>query len=50
LEAEAVTEEPAPQPAQPLNYLLVAAVGMGFGAAVTPLAENWYRRLSSKDE
>jgi len=50
METGAVTDEPAPQPAQPLNYLLVAAVGMGFGAAVTPLAENWYRRLSSKDE
>jgi hypothetical protein len=49
MEADAVIEEPAPQPAQPLNYLLVAAVGMGFGAAVTPVAENWYRRLGSKD-
>ena len=48
-EEGAIIEEPAPQPAQPLNYLLVAAVGMGFGAAVTPVAENWYRRLSSKD-
>jgi predicted CXXCH cytochrome family protein len=48
-EEGAVVEEPAPQPAQPLNYLLVAAVGMGFGAAVTPVAENWYHRLRSKD-
>ena len=49
MEEGAVIEDPAPQPAQPLNYLLVAAVGMGFGAAVTPVAENWYRRLFSKD-
>ena len=49
VEEGAVIEDPAPQPAQPLNYLLVAAVGMGFGAAVTPVAENWYRRLSSRD-
>lgn len=45
----AVAEEPAPQPAQPLNYLLIAAVSMGFGVAVTPFAESWYRRLASKD-
>jgi hypothetical protein len=44
-EEGAVIAQPAPQPAQPLNYLLVAAVGMGFGAAVTPVAENWFRRL-----
>jgi anti-sigma factor RsiW len=49
MEEGAVIEDPAPQPAQPLNYLLVAAVGMGFGAAVTPVAENWYRRFSAKD-
>jgi hypothetical protein len=49
MEEGAVIEDPAPQPAQPLNYMLVAAVGMGFGAAVTPVAENWYRRFSSKD-
>jgi predicted CXXCH cytochrome family protein len=50
LEPGAVIAQPAPQPAQPLNYLLVAAVGMGFGAAVTPVAENWFRRLGSKKE
>jgi formate-dependent nitrite reductase cytochrome c552 subunit len=45
-----VIDEPAPQPAQPLNYLLVAAVGMGFGAAVTPVAENAFRRFGSKKD
>jgi hypothetical protein len=44
-----VIGEPAPQPAKPLNYLLVAAVGMGFGMAVTPFAESWHRRFMSKD-
>lgn len=50
LDGAPIIEEPAPQPAQPLNYFLVAAVGMGFGAAVTPVAENWYRRFSSRDK
>jgi formate-dependent nitrite reductase cytochrome c552 subunit len=49
-EEGAVVDQPAPQPAQPLNYLLVAAVGMGFGAAVTPVAENWFRRLFSRKD
>ena len=49
IEDGVVIEAPAAQPAQSLNYLLVAAVGMGFGAVVTPVAENWYRRFSSKD-
>lgn len=44
-----VIEEPAPQPAKPFNYLIIAAVGMGFGMAVTPFAESWYRRFMSKD-
>lgn len=48
--SEMVAEEPAPQPVQPLNYLLVAAVGMGFGAAVTPIAENWFQRLTHKKD
>jgi hypothetical protein len=39
-----IEEEPQAQPAQPLNYLLVAAVGMGFGMAVTPWAESLYSR------
>jgi len=47
--SQPVHEEPSPQPAQPLNYLLIAAVGMGFGAAVTPFAEGWYRRVINKD-
>lgn len=49
MENGAVVEQPAPQPAQPLNYLLVAAVGMGFGAAVTPVAESGFRRFFPKD-
>lgn len=44
-----VIEEPAPQPAKPFNYLIIAAVGMGFGMAITPFAEGWYRRFTSKD-
>lgn len=44
-----VNEQPAPQPAKPFNYLIIAAVGMGFGVAVTPFAEGWYRRFVSKD-
>lgn len=49
MEDGAIIEEPPQQPAQPLNYLLVAAVGMGFGAAVTPVAEKWYHRFFSRD-
>lgn len=44
-----VVDEPAPQPAKPFNYLIIAAVGMGFGVALTPFAESWYRRFVSKD-
>lgn len=44
-----VNAEPASQPSRPFNYLIVAAVGMGFGMAFTPFAENWYRRFVSKD-
>jgi predicted CXXCH cytochrome family protein len=47
-EEGAIIDEPAPQPAQPFNYVLVAAVGMGFGAAVTPVAEGWFRRFGSR--
>jgi predicted CXXCH cytochrome family protein len=42
-------DEPERAEAGPFNYLVVAAVGMGFGIAVTPWAEKWYRRLISKD-
>jgi hypothetical protein len=35
-----VIGDPAPQPAKPLNYLIIAAVGMGFGMAITPFAES----------
>ena len=42
-------DEPPAQPAKPLNYLVIAAVGMGFGVAVTPFAESWYRRFLAKD-
>jgi predicted CXXCH cytochrome family protein len=44
-----VNDQPAPAPVQPLNYLIVAVVGVGFGAAVTPWAERVYRRLFRKD-
>jgi hypothetical protein len=44
-----VDEEAPPQPAKPFNYLIIAAVGMGFGVAVTPFAEGWYRRFVKKD-
>ncbi len=43
-----VIEEPAPQPAKPFNYLIIAAVGMGFGMAVTPFAESW--KCSGSDQ
>ncbi len=39
-----INQEPQAQPVQPLNYLLVAAVGMGFGMAITPWAESFYSR------
>ncbi len=45
-----VVAEPAQQTARPLNYLLVAAVGMGFGVAVTPHMEGLIRRVTSRDE
>lgn len=44
-----IAEEPVQPPTQPLNYLLIAAVGMGFGMAVTPFAEGWYRRMVNRD-
>lgn len=44
-----VAEQPPASPTQPYHYLLVAAVGMGFGVAVTPVAEGWLRRRNSKD-
>lgn len=49
LESPVLEEEPVPPPTQPLNYLIVAAVGMGFGMAITPVAENWIRRTVSRD-
>jgi hypothetical protein len=44
-----VNSQPTPAPAQPLNYLVIAVVGIGFGAAMTPWAERVYRRLLGKD-
>ena len=44
-----VNGEPTPSPAQPLNYLIIAVVGIGFGAALTPWAERVYRRLVGKE-
>jgi len=49
MNSESLIEEPASQPVQSLNYLVVAAVGMGFGVAATPFAESWYRRLTKRD-
>ena len=46
---QTVDEEPPTQPVQSINYILVAIAGMGFGMALTPYAENWYKRLVSKD-
>jgi hypothetical protein len=48
-EVPVVSEEPTSSSPNPLNYLLIAAVGMGFGVAITPLAEGWFRRLANKD-
>ena len=42
-------DEPEPTEAGPFNYLVVAVVGMGFGIAVTPWVEKYYRRVVSKD-
>jgi len=49
MDPQIVADEPSPQPAQPINYLLVAAVGAGFGAAMMPVAEGWLRRKGSKE-
>ncbi len=46
---EVITTEPDPAPASPANYLLVAAVGLTFGIAVSPVAESWYGRIVKKD-
>jgi hypothetical protein len=43
-----VNTEPDPPPSNPLNYLLIAAVGITFGIALTPLAETWYRRFVNR--
>jgi predicted CXXCH cytochrome family protein len=45
-----VTSNPEPQPAQPFTYLIVAAVGLVFGIAVTPWAEEWYRQVLGRSE
>jgi hypothetical protein len=44
-----MTSEPDSAPASPLNYLLVAVVGLTFGMAVSPVAENWYGRFFKRD-
>lgn len=44
-----ISSEPDSGPASPLNYLLVAAVGLTFGMAVSPVAENWYGRFVNRD-
>ena len=48
-EAPVIAEEPMSPPTQPYHYLLVAAVGMGFGIAVTPVAEGLITKKNSKD-
>ena len=45
----AMSSEPDSAPASPLNYLLVAAVGLTFGVAVSPVAESWYGRFINRD-
>lgn len=45
-----VNSNPEPAPAQPLYYLLVAAVGLGFGIAVTPWAEDLFRRFNGNGQ
>lgn len=44
-----LTDSPEETEPGPFNYLVVAVVGMGFGVAVTPWVEKYYRRLVSKD-
>lgn len=46
---EIVTSEPEQATASPVNYLFVAAVGLTFGVAVSPVAENWYGRFLKRD-
>jgi len=46
---DVVTSEPEQAPASPMNYLFVAAVGLTFGVAVSPVAENWYGRFIKRD-
>ena len=43
-----LSNEPDPTLPQPINYLLVAAVGMGFGIAITPWAESRFRQIKAK--
>ena len=46
---EIITSEPNPAPASPVNYVFVAVVGMTFGVVVSPVAENWYGRITKRD-
>ncbi len=48
-EGATISAEPEAAPSSPLNYLLIAAVGLTFGVAIAPLAENWYGRFASRD-
>jgi hypothetical protein len=50
VDSSAVASEPPQRPARPLNYLVIAAVGMGFGVALTPWAEGAIRRFRGKHE
>jgi len=47
-EGEILTEDPTVTSAHPWGYLLVAAAGAGLGVAVSPWAEDWYRRLNGR--
>jgi hypothetical protein len=43
-----VTDEPGSTTGLPLHYVLVAGLGLVFGIAVAPWAENWYRRSADR--
>ena len=47
-EGNVLTENPAVGSPKPWGYLLVAAAGAGLGVAVSPWAEDWYRRLNGR--
>jgi predicted CXXCH cytochrome family protein len=50
VEDSQVASEPQQPRTRSFNYLLIAAVGMGCGVALTPWMEGFYRRLSGRHQ